>query len=69
MRRLGATAHVAQHDMRRRAAIDGRTTRPPGDAIDLRKRKRIGAVFGWMVTLTAAACNPAWLANLLTVAA
>ncbi len=51
MRRLGVTPHVAQNDTKRRSAIDGRTTRHPGYAISLRKRKRIEEVFGWMKTV------------------
>ena len=50
MRRLGVTPHVAQNDTNRRSAIDGRTTRHPGYAVSLRKRKRIEEVFGWMKT-------------------
>ena len=48
MRRLRVTPHVAQNDTNRRSAIDGRTTRHPGYAVSLRKRKRIEEVFGWM---------------------
>ena len=50
MRRLRVTPHVAQNDTNRRSAIDGRTTRHPGYAASLRKRKRIEEVFGWMKT-------------------
>ena len=50
MRRLGVTPHVAQNDTNRRSAIDGRTTRHPGYAVSLRKRKLIEEVFGWMKT-------------------
>lgn len=50
MRRLRVTPHVAQNDTNRRSAIDGRTTRHPGYAVSLRKRKRIEEVFGWMKT-------------------
>ena len=51
MRRLRVTPHVAQNDTNRRSAIDGRTTRHPGYAVSLRKRKRIEEVFGWMKTV------------------
>jgi hypothetical protein len=48
MRRLGVTAHVAQHSKGRRSAIDRRsTTRHPDYAIGQRIRKRIEEVFGW----------------------
>jgi transposase len=51
-RRLGVTPHVAQTtDRRRRSAIDGRTTRPPGYAFSQRCRKRIEEVWGWMKTV------------------
>ena len=50
MRRLRVTPHMAQNDTNRRSAIDGRTTRHPGYAVSLRKRKRIEEVFGWMKT-------------------
>ena len=50
MRRLGVTPHLAQNDKARRSAIDGRTTRHPGDAVSLRLRKRIEEVFGWIKT-------------------
>lgn len=50
MRGLRATPQVARNDTSRRSAIDGRTTRHPGDAVSLRKRKRIEDVFGWKKT-------------------
>src|SRR6185436_11583707 len=51
-RRLGVTPHVAQAtSWRRRSAIDGRTTRPPGYAISQRCRKRIEEIWGWMKTV------------------
>jgi len=40
-RERGCTPHVAQNDTNRRSAIDGRTTRHPGYAISMIKRKRI----------------------------
>ena len=45
------TPHVAQHDHRRRSAIDGRTTRHPGYAVSQRLRKRVEEVFGWKKTV------------------
>jgi hypothetical protein len=50
-RALGFTPHVAQHTYKRRSAIDGRTTRHPGHAISMRKRKRIEEPFGWVKTI------------------
>ena len=45
------TPHVAQNDTNRCSAIDGRTTRHPGYAISMTKRKRIEEPFGWMKTV------------------
>jgi transposase len=50
-RAIGATPHVAQHQTRRRSAIDDRTTRHPGYSISQRIRKRIEQVFGWAKTV------------------
>lgn len=50
LRQRAVTPHVAQHTMRRRSAIDGRTTRHPGYALSQRIRKRIEECFGWMKT-------------------
>jgi len=50
-RDIGATPHVAQHQNRRRSAIDHRTTRHPGYSISQRIRKRIEQVFGWAKTV------------------
>ena len=41
IRRMGITPHVAQHTIRRRSAIDGRTTRHPGYAVSQRRRKLV----------------------------
>ena len=47
----GVTPHVAcTTDIRRRSAIDARTTRHPGYEISQRKRKRVEEVFGWIKT-------------------
>lgn len=45
-RSLNVTPHVAQNDTNRSSAIDGRTTRHPGYAVSMRKRKRIEEIFG-----------------------
>jgi transposase len=50
-RAIGVTPHVAQHQTRRRSAIDGRTTRHVGYAISQCIRKRIEQVFGWAKTI------------------
>ena len=47
LRQHNVTPHVAQNTIRRRSAIDGRTTRHPGYAVSGRVRKRIEEVFGW----------------------
>lgn len=51
VRALGFTPHIAQHTNQRRSAIDGRTTRHPGHAISMRKRKRVEEPFGWVKTI------------------
>ena len=51
LRSLGITPHVAQNDTNRKSAIDGRTTRHPGYAVSMRKRKRVEEIFGWMKTV------------------
>lgn len=50
-RARGCVPHVAQNDTNRRSAIDARTTRHPGYAISMIKRKRIEEPFGWMKTV------------------
>jgi transposase len=50
-RARGCVPHVAQNDTNRRSAIDARTTRHPGYAISMTKRKRIEEPFGWMKTV------------------
>jgi len=45
------TPHVAQNNTNRRSAIDARTTRHPGYAISMIKRKRIEEPFGWIKTI------------------
>jgi len=49
-RAQGCVPHVAQNTSNRRSAIDARTTRHPGYAISMIKRKRIEEPFGWMKT-------------------
>ncbi len=50
-RKHGVTPHVAQNTSNRRSAIDARTTRHPGYATSLRKRKQIEEAFGWIKTI------------------
>jgi transposase len=51
-RQINVTPHVAQtSDVRRRSAIDDRTTRHPGYLISQRKRKLVEEIFGWMKTV------------------
>lgn len=47
LREMNITPHVTQHQGRR-SFIDGRTTRHPGYAISLKKRKCIEQIFGWL---------------------
>ena len=49
-RAIGVTPHVAQHQTRRRSAVDRRTTRHAGYAISQQIRTRIEQVFGWAKT-------------------
>ncbi len=51
VRSLNITPHVAQNDTNRKSAIDRRTTRHPGYAVSMRKRKRVEEIFGWMKTV------------------
>ncbi len=51
LRSLNITPHVAQNDTNRKSAIDGRTTRHPGYAVSMKKRKRVEEIFGWMKTV------------------
>lgn len=51
LRNLNITPHVAQNNTNRRSAIDDRTTRHPGYAVSMRKRKRVEEIFGWMKTV------------------
>lgn len=53
VRGLGFTPHVAQNNMGRRSAIDGRTTRHAGHAVSQRIRKRVEEPFGWIKTVGA----------------
>lgn len=47
----GIVPHIAQHNTKRRSAVDRRTTRHDGYAISQRVRKRIEEVFGWLKTV------------------
>ncbi len=51
LRSLTVTPHVAQNDTNRQSAIDGRTTRHPGYAVSMNKRKRVEEIFGWLKTV------------------
>jgi transposase len=51
LRERGLTPHVAQNDVNRASAIDGRTTHHPGYRISQRRRKMVEEVFGWMKTV------------------
>lgn len=51
LREREVTPHVAQNTARRRSAIDGRTTRHPGYATSLRRRKMVEEGFGWEKTV------------------
>ncbi len=50
LRKRKVTPHVAQniHTKKHTSAIDGRTTRHPGYAVSIRKRKRVEEIFGWL---------------------
>jgi IS5 family transposase len=51
-RERNVTPHVAQNQgVRRRSALDGRTTQSGGYAISQRVRKRVEEIFGWMKTV------------------
>lgn len=56
LRKRKVTPHIARHEyvdkngVKRRSALDGRTTRHAGYEISLRIRKRIEEVFGWIKT-------------------
>lgn len=51
-RAINVTPHVAQtSDVRRRSAIDDRTTRHAGYLVSQRKRKLVEEIFGWMKTV------------------
>jgi len=50
-RARGCVPHVAQNNTGRRSAIDRRTTRHPGYAVSMNKRKQIEECFGWMKTV------------------
>jgi transposase len=50
-RERGCVPHVAQNDVGRSSAIDRRTTRHPGYAISMIKRKQIEEPFGWIKTI------------------
>lgn len=53
LRQMCVTPHIARNDAlsktgkRRRSAVDARTTRHPGYAVNKQMRKRIEEAFGW----------------------
>jgi len=51
LRSMKVTPHVAQNTSARSSAIDGRTTRHAGYAVNQRIRKRIEKAFGWIKTI------------------
>jgi transposase len=51
LRALRVTPPVAQHTSGRSSAMDGRTTRHPGDAVSQRKRTCVAEILGWMNTV------------------
>jgi transposase len=51
LRSLKVTPHVAQNDSNRKSAIDRRTTRHPGYAVSMQKRKRVEEILGWVKTV------------------
>jgi transposase len=50
-RERNVTPHIAQHQTKRRSAIDRRTTGHTGYQISQRVRKRVEEIFGWMKTI------------------
>lgn len=49
---IGVRPHVAHNEHKHRSsAIDTRTTRHPGYAVNQRKRKRVEEIFGWISTV------------------
>jgi transposase len=48
MRSQGVTPHIAQHETKRRSAIDARTTRHSGYRVSQVLRKLVEHPFGWM---------------------
>jgi transposase len=50
-RARGCVPHVAQNNTHRRSAIDARTTRHPGYAVSMIRRKCIEEPFGWIKTV------------------
>ncbi len=51
LRKQGLTPHVAQNNVNRRSAIDGRTTRHESYRVSQRRRKLVEEAFGWMKTI------------------
>jgi transposase len=51
LRQMTVTPHIAQHLIKRRSAIDRRTTRHAGYVVSQRIRKRVEEAFGWLKTI------------------
>jgi transposase len=51
LRELRVTPHVAQKTSGRSSAMDGRTTRHPGDAVRQRQRTCVEKILGWLKTV------------------
>jgi IS5 family transposase len=51
LRERSVVPHIAQHNNKRRSAIDGRTVRHAGYTISQRLRKKVEEIFGWMKTI------------------
>lgn len=51
VRERRVTPPGAQHPSGRSSAIDGRTTRPPGDAVSQRQRPGVEEILGWLKTV------------------
>lgn len=51
LRTQRVTPHVAQNNIGRRSAVDGRTTHAPGYAASQKVRRRIEEIFGWIKTV------------------
>ena len=60
---MEATPHLVQSTAGRRSAVDGRTTRHPGDLVSQRQRKLVEQGFGWMKTIGSRGDVTIWLSE------